>query len=118
MSDFRYTPRTVGMIKLHARTMAPPTIATIMRCPTSTIELICRKHGIDMREEDFVEPAPEPTRAERKQTGASVEITIDRVSFTLVAMEARRRGTPTRELIARLVDEIAKAQLFSAVLDC
>lgn len=116
MTDFRYTPRSVGAIKLHAKTMAPATIAVIMRCSVGTIELICRKHGIDMRELDHVEPA-EPTRAERKQAGTSVEILIDSVTFTLVAKEARLRGAPTRELIARLVDEIAKAQLFGAVLD-
>jgi hypothetical protein len=114
MTDFRYTPRTVGMIKLHARTMAPATIATIMRCPTSTIELICRKHGIDMRAEDCVAL---PAKVERGLL-KHVEIYVDGLSLHVVANEARRRGIPTCDLIARrLVEAIAEDHVFSAVLD-
>lgn len=116
MTDFRYTPRAVGAIKLHAKTMAPATIATIMRSSVGTVELICRKHGIEMRENDFVVPQM-PTRAERKRTGSHIEILIDDVAFSLIAHEAKRRGTATRDLISRVAEEVARAQLFSAVLD-
>jgi hypothetical protein len=115
MSDFRYTPRTVGIIKLHARTMAPPTIATIMRCPASTIELICRKHGIEMRESDKIEPVPPPR--DRLLKSRRVEIDIECLAFIVLANEARRRGIATRDLIAALIEGIADDHLFSAVLE-
>lgn len=116
MTDFRYTPRTVGAIRLHARTMAPATIATIMRCPVSTIELICRKHGIEIREVDHVVPVP-LSRAELKKAGTAVEIYVDMVAFTIVAKEAKRRGTATRDLMAQLVEAVADDHMFAAVLD-
>ncbi len=116
MSDFRYTPRAVGAIKLHARTMAPATIATIMRCSVGTVELICRKHGIEMRESDVVEMALQ-TPAARKALSKPIEIHLDGIALHVVANEARRRGTATRDLISRLIEEIADEHLFSAVLD-
>jgi len=116
MSAFRYTPHTVSTIRLHAQTMAPAEIAEVMRCSIGTVELICRKHGIEMRSQDYVLPPP-PTREERKITTTEVEIRIHGVSFTIIAQEARRRGMATRDLIARIVDEVAQEQLFGAVLD-
>ena len=116
MTDFHYTPRAVGAIKLHAKTMAPATIATIMRCSVGTVELICRKHGIEMRESDVVVPAPQ-TPAQCKVLSKQVEISLDGVALHVVANEARRRGTATRDLISRLIEEIADEHLFSAVLD-
>jgi hypothetical protein len=115
MTDFRYTPRTVGMIKLHARTMSPATIAMIMRCSIGTVELICRKHGIETRESDKIEPLP-VTCADRSLK-RQVDIDLDGVSLHIVANEARRRGVPTRDLIAQLVEAIAEECIFSAVLD-
>lgn len=115
MTDFRYTPRTVGIIKAHARTLAPATIAVLMRCPVSTIELICRKHDIEVRESDKVEPAP---RAPDIRTfSKKIDIDIDATCFMVVANEARRRGTRPKDLIADLVEAIADDCMFSAVLD-
>jgi len=116
MTDFRYTPRSVATIKLHARTMSPATISTIMRCSVGTVELICRKHGIETRTADKVVPEP-PTRAERKKVASSVEICVNDIAFVIIANEARRRHTATRDLIAQMVEAIAEEQLFSAVLD-
>jgi hypothetical protein len=115
MTDFRYTPRTVGAVKLHARTMAPATIAVIMRCSVGTVELICRKHGIEMRESDHIEPVPNPS--ERKLVKRRIEIEIDGLSLHVVANEAQRRELTPRDLIARLVEAIAEECFFSAVLD-
>lgn len=119
MTDFRYTPRSVATIKLHARTMAPATIATVMRCSVGTIELICRKHAIEMRESDLTEPSlqAELTRAQRKTAGTQVEICVDRTSFTMLASEARRRGTSTRDLISLIVEAVADDKMVGAVLD-
>jgi hypothetical protein len=116
MTDFRYTPRTVGAIKLHARTMAPATIAIIMRCSVGTVELICRKHGIETRDADKVLPDP-PTRAERNKVASSVEIYVNDIALTIIANEARRRRTATRDLIAQMVEAIAEECFFSAILD-
>lgn len=115
MSDFRYTPRAVGIIKQHAKTLAPATIAILMRCPVSTIELICRKHDIEVRESDKVDPPP---RAAQVRTfSKKIDIDIDATSFIVVANEARRRGTRPKDLIADLVEAIADDHMFSAVLD-
>lgn len=116
MSDFQYTPRSVSTIKLHARTMAPATIATIMRCSIGTVELICRKHGIEMREADYVETlAPPPERGVLRNK--RVEVDVDPISFILIANEARRRGKATRDLMAELLQVIADDKMFNAVLD-
>jgi hypothetical protein len=120
MSGFQYTPRTVGMIKLHAKTMAPPTIATIMRCSVGTVELICRKHGIDILGQDKEAPAPKTAfeRAQdRKYRGTHVRIYIDDISLVAVSNEARRRGCIASDLIAQIVEMIADDRMFSAVLD-
>lgn len=114
MSDFRYTPRTVGIIKAHARTLAPATIAILMRCPVSTIELICRKHDIEVRESDKVEPAP---RTDTRAFSKKIDIDLDATCFMVVANEAKRRGTRPKDLIAELVEAIADDCMFSAVLD-
>ena len=115
MSDFRYTKETVGVIRLHAKTMSAATIATIMRCSVGTVELICRRHDIEMRDSDRVEPEPSSVAARRLRK--QVDIEVDGVSFALVANEARRRGLTARELMARLIESVADDLLFSAVLD-
>lgn len=116
MSDFRYTPRTVSTIKLHAKTMAPATIATIMRCSVGTVELICRKHGIEMRSQDYVEPAVAPPERGSLRT-KRIEIDVDNLSFVIIADEARRRGVATRDLMTELLRAVADDHMFCAVLD-
>jgi len=115
MTGFRYTPRTVGIIKQHARTLTPATIAILMRCPVSTIELICKKHDIEVRESDKVEPAPRA--ADTRTFPKKIDIDIDAASFIVVTNEARRRGTRPKDLIADLIEAIADDCMFSAVLD-
>lgn len=112
MSDFRYTPRAVSIIRRHARTMAPATIATIMRCPIGTIELICQRHGIEIRDNDILLRDPE-----RKVVKKELEIQIGDVLLRVVSKEARRRGVDTHTLIERLIEKIAEDGLFGAVLD-
>lgn len=116
MSAFRYTPHTVRVIKAHARTMSPATIATIMCCSVGTVELICRKHDIEMRGSDLAEPEP-AVLAGRKQVRRRVDIELDGLSFHLVTNEARRRGCTGRDLIAQLVEAIAEEAIYAAVLD-
>lgn len=115
MSEFRYTPRSVGTIKLHARTMAPETIAAIMRCPVSTVELICRKHGIEMLGEDYVPPPP--PEDDRLLKRKRVEISVDALSFVGLVNEARRRGLAPVDLIRQVVEAVARDGLYAAVLE-
>ena len=117
MSDFRYTPRSVGAIKRHARTMAPETIATIMRCSVGTIELICRKHGIDMRDRDAPEPSLKKVLDERRLHRSKIDVSLDDVTLAAVNTEARRRGLSGRELVAAMVKNIVDSHIYSAVLD-
>jgi GDP-D-mannose dehydratase len=117
MSDFRYTPLTVGIIKRHSRTMAPETIATIMRCSVGTIELICRKHGIDMRERDAPEPATPAKVDERRYRRSKLDVSLDDTTLAAVNTEARRRGLTGRELVAVMIKNIVDSHIYSAVLD-
>lgn len=120
MSHFVYNPRTVGKIKLHAKTMAPETIAAVMRCSVGTIELICRKHGIEMRDRDQEEAPPKTARErseDRKLLGTHVRIYLDQVVLVAVSNEAKRRGTVPSDLIATLVETVVQDRMFSAVLE-
>ncbi len=120
MSGFRYTPQSVGIIRLHAKMMAPETIAAIMRCSVGTIELICRKHDIDMLGQDKEVPPPKSAieRAEaRKLLGSHVRVYVEPSYLVAVSDEAKRRGTLPSDLIARMVENIVDDRMFSAVLD-
>lgn len=115
MSGFSYNPQTVAIIKRYARTMAPVTIATIMRCPVGTIEAICKKHGIEVRDSDATVLAP--VVLQRKVFKRSVEVQIELAALMILNREARRRGLTQSQMIATLVEQVAEDGLFSVVLD-
>ncbi len=116
MSDFRYTPRSVGIIKLHDRTMAPASIATIMRCSVGTIEIICRKHGIEMLDRDEPLPTLREIIDERTKRKNKLDVSVDDLTLTGINMEARRRGMSRRELVSALITNVVEDRLYTAVL--
>lgn len=117
MSNFEYTPKTVAIIKRHARTMTLETIANVMICSIGTIEAICKKHGIIARDVDTIAAEPQENNVSRGRLIKRVEVEIDISALTIIQYESRRRGMKVRELIPRLIEQIAKDGLFSAVLD-
>jgi len=116
MTGFLYTPRTVGVIKLHARTMAPASIAEIMRCSVGTVELICRKHGIEMLDRDEPPPTQRAIIDERTRRKNKLDVSVGDLTLTGINMEARRRGMTRRELVSALITNVVEDRLYTAVL--
>jgi hypothetical protein len=116
-SDFRYTPQSVSLIRRHARTMAPVTIAAFMHCSISMVESICKKHNIDIRAEDAFVRNPGPPTPEDKIVRKSLEIQVDEAALRIVRKQARQRGVDTHTLIELLIERVAEDDLVSAVLD-
>jgi hypothetical protein len=117
MTEFRYTPQSVSLIRRHARTMAPVTIAAFMHCSISMVESICKKHNIDIRAEDAFVRNPEKPAPDGNVVRKSLEIQVDEAALRIVRKQARQRGVDTHTLIERLIEKIAEDGLFDAVLD-
>lgn len=113
MTDFRYTPDAVKMIRAHARMLAPATIAIIMQCSIGMIEQICKTHDIRMLERDIVARDPEEPPPKRKV----VRIKIADVMLYKVSECARERGVKPNTLIEMLIERIAEDDNFGAILD-
>lgn len=117
MTDFRYTPQSVSLIRRHARTMAPVTIAAFMHCSISMVEQICRRHNIEIRDADTFMRDPVKPAPGDKIVRKSLEIQIDEVRLAVVRKQARQRGVDTHTLIEMMIERIAEDELFGAVLD-
>jgi hypothetical protein len=123
MTDFRYTPDNIKLIRRHALTMSPATIATLMHAPLSTIEKICREQGILTHGRDIgamSDPAEHDSVDASHQAEAvmkPVRILVDEPMLLVIKKEARQRGLNGNALIERLIEKIAKNRLFSVILD-
>lgn len=132
MKSFRYTILTVNLIRRHARGgLSASSIARLMECQVSTIEMICRKHEIEFAcQPEAASLVPEPAvgappvhpmldpvrrRARNNLTGMRLE--IGGGALTVIEREAARRGTTASILVARMAELIAQDNIFAAVLD-
>jgi hypothetical protein len=115
MTGFRYTPQAVELIRRHARTMTPATIAAFMHCPIDMVEMICRKHEIRYGDGLGAPDIEAPLKA--KGVKKALEIQVDETLLRVVKRQARQRGVVTHTLIEQLIERIAEDELFGAVLD-
>src|SRR4051812_36459365 len=116
MNDFQYTPRSVGVIRRHARTMTPATIAEIMRCSVGTVELICRKHDMEMIEQDAPVPTARVMIDERVLRKTKIQVSISDLTLTGINMEAKTRGLTAAQLVSLLITTVVADNLYVAVL--
>lgn len=120
MRSFRFTPLTLTIIRRHAeQRRSAATIAGMLNCSPSTVEMICKQHGIEIV--DILDGAP-PLSPYRSPDGGRpqfrpIEISIGAEAFELIQREAARRGVKAATLIARVSEIVASDRLFGAVLD-
>jgi hypothetical protein len=131
--SFRFTPLTLAVIQRHARDRrSVAAIATIVGAEVSTVENICRKHGIEVAMRDgaaptvvppalpsgpFVDPMLDPARRKARNNLTTVKIEIANGALSVIEREAARRGTTSPILIARMSELIAQDGLFVAVIE-
>lgn len=133
MKTFRYTILTVNLIRRHAKARhSIASIARLMDCLPSTIETICKKHGIEIGAGDapspsiaphaapdvpFVHPLLDPARRRARNNLTGIKLEIANGALGVIEREAARRGTTPSVLIARMAELIAQDGMFAAVLD-
>lgn len=118
--SFRFTPLTLNIIRRHAGMRRnASTIAGMLNCSPSTVEMICRQHGIEMVTIEDGAPPLTPYRAPSgvRALCRTVEVHVAVEALELIQREAVRRGVKPATLIARVAEIVAQDSLFAAVLD-
>jgi len=129
--EFRFTPQTLRRIRsLVADGKGARSIASALGCKASSLENICRIHGIELRADDAVvarvgadRPAPcldyrlDPARRRERPGLRPIIIEIAGGADNALAREAARRGTTATVLAARLIEIVAADDLFVALLE-
>ena len=114
---FQYNRQSIAKIRLHARTMPVSTIAMIMRAPVSTIETICRRHDIEFGRNDAAPVSCEARNRSNGRTSRKLEVELEHDAYVLLNREADRRGINVQNIARKVIEVVAKEQLFRALLE-
>lgn len=118
--SFRFTPLTLTVIRRHAVARRDAaTIAALMNCSQSTIDNICREHGIQLIAVSDGAPPLSPYRSADggRPRFVTIDVPVGVEALELIRIEAARRGVRPSTLIARVSEIVARDGLYAAVLD-
>jgi hypothetical protein len=103
MTEFRYTPDALKMIRVRAAAGDFDwEIAWRLGCDAKTLENICITHGVELKRGSAREPVP---------------VSLDVRALQSFAKEAQLRGKSLPALMVECLEMIARDKMFVAVLD-
>lgn len=104
MTEFRYTPAVLALIRERTRWGDYDwEIIGRLGCDPTSFDNICSQHGIEVRQDT--------------KHGRTMLIALGTVGLARIAQEAIERGTSPQQLASKCLDYIANENLFAAVLD-